>query len=103
LEAIARGKKVPESEWPKRDFKRGRRTTDEEEERFEYLRTVRDELAEELDLERGFFLPNAKLQRVARDGKEALEEDLLPWQREILEPAVTWEEGHVVTPDEAES
>ncbi len=82
-EAVQRGWALPKDDWPRREIKRGIRKTDGEEALFEELKQLRNAAAERLGLDAGLVASNARLQAAARLNGD-LEEELLPWQREVL-------------------
>jgi ribonuclease D len=82
-EAVTRGLQLPESDWPKFVRPNRARPTREEEARFKELRSKRDKLAAELQLDPSLIAPKATLERLASGDAEAAEK-LLPWQREML-------------------
>jgi len=89
LDAIARGKSVPEAELPK--FPRGPRWARDPdyEDRVSALKSVRDRRAAELDLDPGVLCPRERLEAIARRKPTTLDElrevtDLRRWQAEVL-------------------
>lgn len=89
LDAIARGKAVPESELPR--FPRAPRWARDPdyENRVSRLRTVRDRVAVKLDLDPGVLCARERLEAIARKNPRTLEElselpDLRRWQIEVL-------------------
>lgn len=89
LAAIERGRAVPEAELPHFPLPRRWERDPEVEARAERLRLVRNERAEELDLDPGFLISRATLEEVARRDPHDLEElaaipDLRRWQLEAI-------------------
>jgi ribonuclease D len=82
-EAVERALQVPENDWPKFLRNPRPRPTREEEIRFRELKTRRDEIATQLQLDPSLIAPKAILERLAVCDGEAAEK-LLPWQREML-------------------
>ena len=89
LDAVARGKAVPESDLPK--FPRGTRWARDPdfEDRVSALKAVRDRRASDLDLDPGVLCPRERLEAVARRNPRTLDElmevpDLRRWQAEVL-------------------
>ncbi|NIP78934.1 MAG: ribonuclease D, partial [Gemmatimonadetes bacterium] len=67
LEGVERARALPEAELPRRPRPPRRRERDPQlERRVAQLKTVRDEAAEGLDLDRGFLMPRSQLEAVAR-------------------------------------
>jgi ribonuclease D len=90
LAAVRRGLDVPDAELPRRPRPPRRPPPDPDfEAMVERLRQVRDRAAERLGLDRGFLMPRAQLEAVARSaptsGAQLLAvEDLRRWQVEAL-------------------
>jgi ribonuclease D len=91
LDAIARGKAVPEADLPK--FPRSPRWArdPEYEDRVAALKTVRDRRAAELELDPGVLCPRERLEAIARKNPGSLDDfadipDLRKWQAEVLGP-----------------
>jgi len=90
LAAVRRAKALPESELPVRPRGPGRPPPDPEFDALvERLRGARDKVAEELGLDRGFLMPRAQLEEVARARPgSAAELEAIPgirrWQVEAL-------------------
>lgn len=90
LAAVRRARSLPEAELPERPRPSQRPRRDPElEQRIERLREVRDRQAERLDLERGFLMPRAQLEAVARERPGSLRElaelnGMRRWQVEAL-------------------
>lgn len=90
LAALERARSLPESElptWPRGPRRPAR--DPEVEARAERLRVVRDAAAERLDLERGFLMPRAQLEELAREqptsrGALAEIEGVRKWQVEAI-------------------
>jgi ribonuclease D len=74
---------LPETEWPKMIRKPRLRTTQEQEMRFRALKTIRDSVATDLQLDPTLIAPKATLEQLSRNETEALE-GLMPWQRACL-------------------
>ena len=89
LDAVARGKAVPEADLPK--FPRGPRWArdPEYEDRVIALKAVRDRRAAELELDPGVLCPRERLEAIARRNPRSLDEltevpDVRRWQAEVL-------------------
>lgn len=90
LNAVRKAAKIAESELPR--FPRGPRRPPpdpEFETRTEKLRAVRDRVADQLDLDRGFLMPRLQLEQIARDNPATVErlgaiEGIRKWQVEVL-------------------
>jgi ribonuclease D len=89
LDAVARGRAVPESELPR--FPRAPRWArdPEYENRVSRLKAVRDRAAVALDLDPGVLCPRERLEAIARKNPESVDElreipDLRQWQIEVL-------------------
>lgn len=90
IEAIARAVLVPEEQLPK--FPRGVRRPPPDptfDERMDKLRVTRDQMADQLGLDRGFLMPRAQLEAIARAQPKRLQElSAIPgirnWQVEAL-------------------
>ena len=82
-QAAQRGLEMPEAEWPERPRRTSIRPTREMERLAEELKTRRDSVAKELDLDPAVIAPRATLEAIAANQNEndAL---LVPWQRELL-------------------
>lgn len=89
LDAVSRGKAVPEADLPK--FPRGARWARDPdfETRSAALKAVRDRTAVELELDPGVLCPRERLEAVARRNPKSIEElmevpDMRRWQAEVL-------------------
>lgn len=90
LAAIARGQEAPDSELP--TFPRAPRRPPPDanfDERLDRLRGARDAVADELGLDRGFLMPRAQLEAIARMKPKEIEElnqvpEIRRWQIEAL-------------------
>ena len=89
LDAVARGKAVPESDLPR--FPRGTRWArdPEFEDRVGALKAVRDRRASDLDLDPGVLCSRERLEAIARRNPRTLDElmevpDMRRWQAEVL-------------------
>ena len=89
LEAIERGKAIPETDLPK--FPRGLRWARDPdyEDRANALKAVRDRRAAELELDPGVLCPRERLEAIARRNPASVEElmeviDVRRWQAEVL-------------------
>ena len=89
VDAIARGKAVPEADLPK--FPRGPRWArdPEYEDRATALKTVRDRMAAELELDPGVLCPRERLEAIARKNPRSPDEllevpEVRRWQAEVL-------------------
>ena len=89
LDAVARGKAVPESDLPK--FPRGTRWARDPdfEDRVSALKAVRDRRASDLELDPGVLCPRERLEAIARRNPRTLDElmevpDMRRWQAEVL-------------------
>lgn len=83
FEAVEKAKALPESEWPKIIRKPRPRPTRAEEERFKVLKTRRDTVATELQLDPSLIAPKSMLESLATNTEEAAAR-MLPWQRATL-------------------
>lgn len=89
IDAVARGKAVPESDLPK--FPRGPRWARDPDfdTRVSALKAVRDRRATELELDPGVLCPRERLEGIARRNPRTIEElmevpDVRRWQAEVL-------------------
>ena len=90
LSAVARAAKIPEADLPR--FPRGPRRPPPDAEfdtRADKLRAVRDRIADELGLERGFLMPRGQLEQIAREHPRNVEqlgaiEGIRRWQVEVM-------------------
>jgi ribonuclease D len=94
LRAIRRARELPETKLPKRPRAPRRPAADPELDRVvEKLRKVRDRIAEELGLDRGFLMPRQQLEDIARRRPKVLEElgeiaEMRKWQVEAMGDAL---------------
>ena len=95
LAAVERARQIPERELPVRPRGPGRPAPDPAfDERLERLKVARDRVAEKLGLDRGFLMPRAQLEEIARAEPRTLEQlaalpGLRRWQVEAAgEPIV---------------
>lgn len=72
---------IPEKEWPKTEKPQRRRTTREQQKRFEDLKKTRDRIAGDLGLESSIIAPRGALEAVAADPSSPA---LMDWQRQLL-------------------
>ncbi|MFO7895255.1 MAG: HRDC domain-containing protein [Longimicrobiales bacterium] len=90
LAGVERARSMTESELPERPSRPERRRRDPEiEARVDRLKPVRDRAAERLDLDRGFVMPRAQLEDIARARPSSLDElaaidGVRQWQVEAL-------------------
>ena len=82
-EAVEKAKALPESEWPQIIRKPRPRPTRGEEERFKALKTKRDTVATELQIDPSLIAPKSMLESLAANADEAAPR-MLPWQRAAL-------------------
>ncbi len=82
-ESIEKALRLPESAWPQAQPAPRLRSTPEQDQLFEHLKSKRDKVAVELELDPGVVAPRQALERVARD-PGAGSEVLMAWQRELL-------------------
>lgn len=82
-------RELEEAQWPKVIRKPRLRTTAEQEARFKQLKKVRDEAAQQLQLDPTLIAPKATLEQLSRREDTALE-SLMPWQRELLKISTTF-------------
>ncbi len=80
---LRKARELPEQELPQRSAPRRSRPAPEEEDLFTALKKHRNRVAEETGVEPGLLCPNTKLLVLARD-PGSVEEELLPWQKEVL-------------------
>lgn len=83
FDAAERALALPESDWPVLPRRTKSRPTPEQENRFQSLKTKRDQVAEKIDLDPSLIAPRAILEAVAAD-ESAAGLKLLPWQRDLL-------------------
>jgi ribonuclease D len=69
--------------WPKIIRKPRLRTTAEQDSRFKELKKIRDDVAQQLQLDATLIAPKATLEQLSRLENGALE-NLMPWQRDLL-------------------
>ena len=84
FEAVEKAKALPESEWPKIIRKPRPRPTRGEEERFKALKTKRDAVATELQLDPSLIAPKSMLRKPRRQRPTEAAPRMLPWQRATL-------------------
>lgn len=90
LAGVERARALPESDLPRRPPPRKRRPRDPEvDQRVDRLKAVRDDAADRLGLDRGFLMPRAQLEIIARERPGDLEEladidGVRAWQVEAL-------------------
>lgn len=85
FQAAAQGAlQLPESEWPERKRRNGKRPTPEMERAAERLRQRRDAVATAHGIEPSFIAPRGALDAVAAEPSRS-ETLLAPWQRDLLE------------------
>jgi len=82
--AAEKALQLPESEWPVRLRRHGKRPTREMERAAEELRRRRDAVADEHGLEPSFIAPRGALDALAADESRSTTL-LVPWQRSLLE------------------
>jgi ribonuclease D len=83
-EAAETGLALPESEWPKiPKGQRRARPTPAQESAFRNLKTKRDSVATELNLDPSLIAPKTVLENLASQPEESIPK-LMPWQRELL-------------------
>jgi ribonuclease D len=83
FEAADAAMKLTEDEWPKIVRKPRPRTTREEEARFKDLKTKRDQVAADLQLDPSLIAPKLVLENLAANFDEAASR-MMPWQRSVL-------------------
>jgi ribonuclease D len=94
LEAVQRGARLAESEWPRFPRHPRRPPPDAEfEMRVEKLKAARDKVAEALQLDRGFLMPRQQLEDIARERPRNQDQllqvrDVRKWQAEVLGDAI---------------
>jgi ribonuclease D len=93
LDAVARGLAVPEADLPK--FPRGPRWDRDPDfdAKVSAIKTVRDQIAADLDMDTGVLFSREKMESVARANPKSLEDfatipDLRKWQVEVLGPGI---------------
>jgi ribonuclease D len=74
---------LPEAEWPQRVRLPRDRPTAEQEHRMEQLKTRRDRVAEDLQLDPGVIAPRQALERISRE-PETVGSVLMRWQQQLL-------------------
>ncbi|MBV8813962.1 MAG: HRDC domain-containing protein [Verrucomicrobia bacterium] len=82
-QTVERALNLPESEWPARPKSVRFRSTPEQEQRLEQLRTRRDNRAKDLGLDPAIIAPRSALEAISRQPHSA-PEILMTWQRELL-------------------
>jgi ribonuclease D len=78
---LALALQVPESEWPKMERKRGKRRTNEQLQRFDELRAVRDRIATHLRIDPAILASRGALEAISIDANSSA---LMRWQRELI-------------------
>jgi ribonuclease D len=78
---LALALQIPESEWPKLEKVRRKRPPKEQLARLEQIRTVRDRVASELNLDPSIVAPRQALEAAAEDPST---DALMPWQKALL-------------------
>lgn len=90
LAAVQRGAALAEADWPRFPRHPRRPPPDAEfEMRVEKLKAARDQVAEALQLDRGFLMPRQQLEDIAREKPRSKEQllqvrDVRKWQAEVL-------------------
>ena len=74
---------LPESEWPQRIVAQRHRWTEAQEAEFERIKTIRDGVGKELNLDPSLLGSRVALETIARS-PETASSTLLPWQLELL-------------------
>jgi len=85
-QALASAGKLPPDQWPKRLLRKRTSRHPEAEKRFDHLKGHRDQLAHDMGLDGSLIASRAVLEEIAQDISR--HEELLPWQRNLLEPAI---------------
>jgi ribonuclease D len=85
-QALAAAAKLPPEDWPKRLLRKRTSRHPDAEKRFDHLKTHRDRLAGEMNLDGSLIASRAVLEEIAQDIEAHA--CLLPWQKELLLPAV---------------
>ena len=81
--ALEKALGLPESQWPQRVRSKRVRSSLEQEKRFEELKSRRDRIATELELDPSVIAPRQALERVVR-APESTDTVFMSWQRELL-------------------
>lgn len=79
--ALAQALQVPEAEWPKPVRNRGLRRTQQQVNRFDELKEVRDRAAKELELDPSIVASRGSLEAVSNDENS---DALMTWQRKLI-------------------
>lgn len=79
---VALSLQIPESEWPIIEKVRRKRISQDQIQRCEQLRKIRDRVAQELGLDPSIIAPRAALEAAAADSSSNV---LMSWQRRLLE------------------
>ena len=94
VEAVQRAVRLEEAHWPRFPRHPRRPPPDAEfEARVEKLKTARDRVAQELQLDRGFLMPRQQLEDIARERPRTREQllqvrDVRHWQADTLAEAI---------------
>lgn len=80
-EMLEKALAIPEKEWPQEIIFEKVRPTKKEADQFQYLKTVRDRKAKELELDPSILASKAALEAIAKNVQAPA---LLPWQRAVL-------------------
>jgi len=80
---LADALEISESEWPARVETVRTRPTNEQEQRLDQLKSRRDRIAQDLNLDPGVLAPKQALERISRE-PESVEITLMRWQRQLL-------------------
>jgi ribonuclease D len=82
-EAAEQGLAVPEQDWPRRERTPRPRPTPDFDRRLKDLKTRRDKLATDLQLDPSLIAPKTILENLAANNSDILTR-MMPWQRELL-------------------
>ncbi len=82
-DAAEQGLALPEAEWPFRERKPRPRATPDFDRKLKDLKTRRDKLAEDLQLDPSLIAPKTVLENLAADNPDGLAR-MMPWQRTLL-------------------
>jgi ribonuclease D len=85
-QAIEGAAKLPPEQWPKRLLRKRTSRHPEAEKRFDHLKGHRDRLADAMNLDGSLIASRAVLEEIAQNIET--HQQLLPWQQELLLPAV---------------
>lgn len=85
-QALGAAAKLPPDQWPKRLLRKRTSRHPEAEKRFDHLKGHRDRLADAMNLDGSLIAPRAVLEEIAQNIET--HQQLLPWQQELLLPAV---------------